>query len=75
MEDVASSRPPPNPHWLRTLAREPLVHFLLLGVVLFIGVATYDDTLRKDHIVVGETRIAKLASDYAIRPAAVGGNP
>jgi PPIC-type PPIASE domain len=51
---------------MRRLAREPLLHFLLLGAVIFVvwGFRSRDDATRPGAIVVTEARIASLATAF-----------
>ena len=44
--------------------REPLFHFLLLGLALYAATAFFDATARNERIVVTDARVAKLAADY-----------
>lgn len=54
-----------GPSWLSRAAREPLLHFLLLGLAIFLlGDLRAQDDLRY-RIVVSDARIAKLARSYA----------
>ena len=52
---------------MRRLAREPLLHFLLLGAVIFVvwGLTSRNDGTRPGAIVVTEARIASLAAAFA----------
>ena len=49
--------------WLR----EPLLHFVLLGALIFAGYALVrrDDGLRADEIVVTQAQLAMLATTFA----------
>lgn len=51
---------------MRRLAREPLLHFLLLGAVIFVvwGFTSRNDATRPGAIVVTEARIASLATAF-----------
>ena len=51
----------------RSLAREPLVHFVLAGFVLFIGGEVHRSRTDVHHIVVTEQREAHLASRYELQ--------
>ena len=52
---------------MRRLAREPLLHFLLLGGVIFgfYALVTRNEASRPGEIVVTEGRIASLGTAFA----------
>ena len=53
---------------LSRLAREPLVHFVLIGAVVFVAyafLADGDEAETRDRIVVTEGRVLQLAQIFA----------
>ena len=51
--------------WLRTLIREPLVHFLIAGAALFALNGIYGDTGSSDRsITIKEEQVARLAGQW-----------
>ncbi|SET40041.1 peptidyl-prolyl cis-trans isomerase [Thalassotalea agarivorans] len=53
-------------HQLSALLREPLLHFLLIGALIFVFV-TEDDGSDNQVITISEGRIAQLKNDYVLR--------
>ena len=57
----------PPPAGVRSVLRQPLLHFLLMGTAVFAVFAWLDDTppvTRNDRIVVGDARVAQLREGF-----------
>ena len=60
-------RQPTTGGWLSRLVREPLVHFLLLGGLLFGAYYSFNDapqTSDSNRIVLDEAQVASLAASF-----------
>lgn len=55
---------PRLPGWLKKTAREPFVHFILLGAVLFAASETVEHFATQYRVVVTPERAARLADTY-----------
>ena len=55
---------PRLPDWLKRAAREPFVHFLLLGAALFAASETVEHFATQYRVVVTPERVARLADTY-----------
>jgi len=55
----------PFARWVCRLAREPLVHFLLVGAILFGAGETYHKSVDAHRIVITPARIAQIENRYA----------
>ena len=55
---------PRLPDWLKRAAREPFVHFLLLGAALFLASETVEHFATQYRVVVTPERVARLADTY-----------
>ncbi len=55
---------PGLPGWFKTLAREPFVHFLLLGAALFATSETVEHFTTQYRVAVTPERVARLADTY-----------
>jgi hypothetical protein len=53
--------------WFRRLAAEPLVHFVVAGLLLFIAGRIYETRADVYRIVVTPRHVAQLAHDYALQ--------
>ena len=51
--------------WVGRLAREPLVHFLLVGAILFAAGETYHKSVDAHRIVITPAHIAQIENRYA----------
>ena len=63
----SASHPPQTASWLKRVASEPLVHFLVLGAVLFLlytGFSGQPAVTNPRHIVVDEPQLQRLAQEF-----------
>jgi hypothetical protein len=60
----ARSGGPRLPGWFKTVAREPFVHFILLGALMFAASETVEHFTTQYRVVVTPERIARLADTY-----------
>jgi hypothetical protein len=58
---------PKPPKWLKAAAREPFVHFILLGAAIFAASETIEHFTTQYRVVVGPDRIARLADTYRLQ--------
>src|SRR5690242_8553167 len=67
--DVAEAAPaaPATRSWLRRLVAEPLVHFVVAGLLLFIAGRIYETRADVYRIAVTPRHVAQLAHDYALQ--------
>jgi len=65
-EAVKTSRAggPRLPDWLRKVAREPLLHFILLGGAIFAASETIEHFTTQYRVVVGPDRVERLKQTY-----------
>jgi hypothetical protein len=69
-QDKAKARSgggPKLPKWLKTAAREPFVHFVLLGLAIFATSETIEHFTTQYRVVVGPDRVARLADTYRLQ--------
>ena len=58
---------PKPPNWLNAAAREPFVHFILLGAAIFATSETIEHFTTQYRVVVGPDRVARLADTYRLQ--------
>ena len=63
----SASHVPPAANWLKRVASEPLLHFLVLGAALFVlytGFSGQPAVTNPRHIVVDELQLQRLAQEF-----------
>ncbi len=55
---------PRLPGWLKAAAREPFVHFILLGALMFTASETVEHFTTQYRVAVGPDRVARLIDTY-----------
>ncbi|WP_443750146.1 peptidyl-prolyl cis-trans isomerase [Asticcacaulis solisilvae] len=60
----ASSGGPRLPGWFRAAAREPFVHFILLGAIMFTASETVEHFTTQYRVAIGPDRVARLIDTY-----------
>ncbi len=55
---------PRLPGWLKAAAREPFVHFLVLGLAMFTASETVEHFTTQYRVAVGPDRVARLVDTY-----------
>ncbi len=69
-QEKAKARPgggPRLPNWLKAAAREPLLHFVLLGAAIFATSETIEHFTTQYRVVVTPERIQQLRDTYALQ--------
>lgn len=55
------------PNWVRRVASEPLAHFVIAGLALFVAGQLYQSQVNQHRIVITPAHAAQLANDYALQ--------
>lgn len=68
-DNAKASRPggPKWPKWLKTAAREPLLHFVLLGGAIFAASETIEHFTTQYRVVITPDRIQQLKDTYVLQ--------